>query len=150
MQNNRLNSQGFTLLEIMVVVVILSILALYVGPKIIGEPEKARINMAKMQIRSIENALKMYKLDNGVYPSTEQGLEALVQPPGVGQLAKNWKKGGYMDKGKIPKDPWQNDYIYLSPGVQNTDSIDLMSYGPDGQPGGEDENADVTNWEIDE
>lgn len=149
MQNNRLNSRGFTLLEIMVVVVILSILALYVGPKIIGEPEKARVNMAKMQIRSIENALKMYKLDNGVYPSTEQGLEALVQPPGVGQLAKDWKKGGYMDKGKIPKDPWHNDYIYLSPGVQNTDSIDLMSYGPDGQPGGEDENADINNWEID-
>ncbi len=149
MQNNRLNDLGFTLLEIMVVVVILSILALYVGPKIIGEPEKARINMAKMQIRSIENALKMYKLDNGVYPSTEQGLEALVQPPGVGKLAKNWRKGGYMDKGKIPKDPWQNDYIYLSPGVQNTDSIDLMSFGPDEQPGGEDENADINNWELD-
>jgi general secretion pathway protein G len=101
-----------------------------------------------MQIKSIETALKMYKLDNGAYPSTEQGLEALVQSPEVGQLANNWKKGGYLEKGKVPKDPWGNDYIYLSPGAHNTDDFDLLSYGPDGQPGGEEENADINNWEL--
>jgi len=109
MLNKKLDDQGFTLLEIMVVVVIISILALYVGPKIMGEPQKARINQAKLQIKSIETALKMYKLDNGVYPSTEQGLEALVQPPEVGQLAKKWRKGGYLEKSAVPKDPWDND-----------------------------------------
>lgn len=148
MSDKKLYSQGFTLIEIMVVVVILSILALYVGPKIIGRPQEARINAAVMQIKSIETALKMYKLDNGEYPSTEQGLEALVQSPEVGQLANNWKKGGYLEKGKVPKDPWGNDYIYLSPGAQNTDDFDLLSYGPDGQPGGEEENADINNWEL--
>lgn len=147
MKDNR-NERGFTLLEIMVVVVILSILALYVGPKIIGRPQEARINAARMQIQSIETALKLYKLDNGVYPSTEQGLEALVQPPEVGQLAKTWRKGGYLEKTKVPKDPWGYDYIYLCPGVNNQDEFDLMSYGPDGQPGGEDENADINNWEM--
>jgi len=144
----KMNNSGFTLIEIMVVVVILSILALYVGPKIIGRPQEARITSAKMQIKSIETALKMYKLDNGVYPTTEQGLEALVQPPEVGQIANKWKKGGYLEKGKVPKDPWGNDYIYLSPGVNNIDDFDLTSYGPDGQPGGEDENADINNWEL--
>jgi len=148
MLKKKLDDQGFTLLEIMVVVVIISILALYVGPKIMGEPQKARINQAKLQIKSIETALKMYKLDNGVYPSTEQGLEALVQPPEVGQLAKKWRKGGYLEKSAVPKDPWDNDYIYLSPGVNNPDGFDLMSYGPDGEPGGEDENADINNWDI--
>ncbi len=148
MLKKSLNEQGFTLLEIMVVVVILSILALYVGPKIIGRPQEARINAAVMQIKSIETALKMYKLDNSVYPTTEQGLEALVLAPEVGNLARNWRKGGYMDKGKIPKDPWGNDYVYLSPGVNNPDDFDMSSYGPDGQPGGEDENADINNWEL--
>ena len=144
----KMNHSGFTLIEIMVVVVILSILALYVGPKIIGRPQEARINAAMMQIKSMETALKMFKLDNGEYPSTEQGLEALVQPPETGQIANNWKKGGYLEKGKVPKDPWGNEYIYLSPGANNTDDFDLMSYGPDGQPGGEDENADINNWEL--
>jgi general secretion pathway protein G len=145
-KDNR-NERGFTLLEIMVVVVILSILALYVGPKIIGRPQEARINAAKMQIQSIETALKLYKLDNGVYPSTEQGLDALVQPPEIGQLAKTWRKGGYLEKTKVPKDPWGNDYVYLCPGVNNPEEFDLMSYGVDGQPGGEGENADINNWE---
>ena len=148
MLGKNINHQGFTLLEIMVVVVIISILALYVGPKIMGEPQKARINQARLQIKSIETALKMYKLDNGVYPSTEQGLEALVQAPEVGQLAKKWRKGGYLEKSAVPKDPWGNDYIYLSPGVNNPDGFDLLSYGPDEEPGGEDENADINNWDI--
>ncbi len=147
MSKNRLNDQGFTLLELMVVVIILGILAVYVAPKFMGAPQEARINAAKVQIKSMETALKMYKLDNGIYPSTEQGLEALVQPPEVGQLPKKWRKGGYLEKG-VPKDPWGNEYIYLSPGVNNTDSFDLFSYGPDEQPGGEDENKDITNWET--
>ena len=147
MLNKKMKNQGFTLLEIMVVVVILSILAMYVGPKIIGRPQEARINAALMQIKSLESALKMYKLDNGIYPSTDQGLDSLVQPPEVGQLARNWKKGGYLEKNKVPKDPWGNEYIYLSPGVINTDDFDLISYGPDGQPGGDAEDADINNWE---
>ncbi len=142
------DNQGFTLIEIMVVVVIISIMAMYVGPKIMGRPQEAKINSTAIQIKSIETALNMYKLDTGTYPTTEQGLDALVQPPEVGQLAKNWKKGGYMDKGKVPKDPWKNEYIYISPGINNSDSFDLSSYGPDGQPGGEDENKDINNWEI--
>ncbi len=148
MIRKKMNNRGFTLLEIMVVVVILSILALYVAPKIIGRPQEARINAAKIQIKSLETALKMYKLDNGTYPSTEQGLDALVQAPETGQLAKKWRKGGYLEKGRVPKDPWGNEYIYLCPGVHNPDSFDLLSYGPDGEPGGEEENADITNWEI--
>ena len=148
MLNKKIKDRGFTLLEIMVVVVILSILAMYVGPKIIGRPQEARINAALMQIKSLESALKMYKLDNGIYPSTDQGLDALVQPPEVGQIARNWKKGGYLEKNKIPKDPWGNEYIYLSPGAINADDFDLISYGPDGQPGGDDEDADINNWEL--
>ncbi len=146
MSNTKLNNQGFTLLEIMVVVVILSILAIYVGPKVMGKPQEARINAANLQIKSFESALKFYKMHNFAYPSTEQGLDALVSPPETGQLPKNYQKGGYMDK--IPKDPWGNDYIYLSPGAQNADGFDLMSYGPDEQPGGEDENADINNWNL--
>ena len=148
MLNKKIKDRGFTLLEIMVVVVILSILAMYVGPKIIGRPQEARINAALMQIKSLESALKMYRLDNGIYPSTDQGLDALVQPPEAGQLARNWKKGGYLEKNKVPKDPWGNEYIYLSPGAINTDDFDLISYGPDGQPGGDAENADINNWEL--
>jgi general secretion pathway protein G len=99
----------------------------------------------RIQIESIETALKLYRLDNGEYPSTEQGLEALVEPPTAGQLPKAWRKGGYLEKGKVPKDPWGNDYIYLCPGLH--DDFDLMSYGADGEPGGEDNNADINSWE---
>ena len=101
---------------------------------------------ARVQIESIETALKLYKLDNGSYPSTEQGLQALVEAPSVGQLAKAWRDGGYLEKGRVPKDPWDNEFIYLSPGV-NSD-FDLISYGADGEPGGEDINEDVNNWEL--
>ena len=103
---------------------------------------------ARVQIESIETALKLYKLDNGSYPSTEQGLQALVDPPAAGALAKHWRKGGYLEKGKVPKDPWENEFVYLSPGIYG--DFDLMSYAKDGQPGGEDENVDVTNWESEE
>ncbi len=140
------DNRGFTLLELLVVIVILGILAGFVGTKIMGRPEEARRMKAKTQIVSLETALKMYKLDNGSYPTTEQGLQALVEAPAVGEMAPNWRKGGYLEKGKVPKDPWGNEYVYLCPGV-NSD-FDLVSYGADGQPEGEDDNADINNWEI--
>ena len=140
------NQRGFTLIELMVVIVILGILAGLIIPRIMGRPEEARRMKARIQIESIETALKLYKLDNGSYPSTEQGLEALVEAPSVGQLPKAWRDGGYLEKGRVPKDPWENEFIYLSPGA-NSD-FDLISYGADGEPGGEDVNADVNNWEM--
>jgi general secretion pathway protein G len=140
------HERGFTLIELMVVIVILGILAGFIVPKIMGRPEEARRMKARVQIESIETALKLYKLDNGSYPTTEQGLQALVEPPSVGELAKHWRKGGYLEKGKVPLDPWENEFIYLSPGVNG--DFDLSSYGKDGQPGGEDVNADINNWEL--
>lgn len=140
------NARGFTLIEIMVVVVILGILVGIVAPRIMGNPEQAKQVKARMQIESISTALKIYKLDNGVYPSTEQGLQALVTPPTSGVLPKKWRKGGYLEKGKVPVDPWDNAFVYLSPGVH--DDFDLTSYGHDGAPGGEDENADINSWEL--
>ena len=144
--NRKLDDRGFTLIEIMIVIVILGILAWQVVPRIMGKPEEARRLKAKMDISSIETALKMYKLDNGVYPSTEQGLQALVEAPTIGQLPRKWRQGGYMEKGRIPKDPWDNDYVYLSPGLHG--DFDLLSYGGDGQPGGEGDNVDINNWEL--
>ena len=141
-----MNQRGFTLIELMVVIVILGILAGLIIPRIMGRPEEARRMKAKVQIESIETALKLYKLDNGSYPTTEQGLQALVEAPTVGQLPKAWREGGYLEKGKVPKDPWDNEFIYLSPGV-NSD-FDLISYGADGEPGGEDINKDINNWEV--
>ena len=141
----RWNNRGFTLIELMVVIVILGILAGLIIPRIMGRPEEARRMKGRIQIESIETALKLYRLDNGEYPSTEQGLDALIEPPTVGKLPKAWRKGGYLEKGKVPKDPWGNDYIYLCPGLH--DDFDLMSYGADGEPGGEDNNADINSWE---
>jgi general secretion pathway protein G len=140
-------NRGFTLIELMVVVVILGILALYIGPKIMGEPEKAKRVKVKMDIASLETALKMYKLDNGVYPSTEQGLQALVEAPESGVIPKKWRKGGYIEKNKVPKDPWGNEFVYISPGLHG--DFDIISFGLDGVPGGEgDDNKDINNWEI--
>jgi general secretion pathway protein G len=140
------NSRGFTLIELMAVIIILGILAGLIIPRIMGTPEEARRTKAKLQIESMETALKMYKLDNGVYPSTEQGLQALVEPPSVGVLPKKWREGGYLEKGRVPKDPWENEFVYLSPGVY--DDYDLSSYGADGQEGGEERDADINSWEI--
>jgi general secretion pathway protein G len=140
------NSRGFTLIELMAVIIILGILAGLIIPRIMGTPEEARRTKAKLQIESMETALKMYKLDNGVYPSTEQGLQALVEPPSVGVLPKKWREGGYLEKGRVPKDPWENEFVYLSPGVY--DDYDLSSYGADGQEGGEGRDADINSWEI--
>ena len=146
MMKRKLDDRGFTLIEIMIVIVILGILAWQVVPRIMGKPEEARRLKARMDISSLETALKMYKLDNGVYPSTEQGLQALVEAPTIGQLPKKWREGGYMEKGRIPRDPWDDDYVYLSPGLHG--DFDIMSYGSDGQPGGEGNNADINNWEL--
>lgn len=146
-RNVKYGNRGFTLIELMVVVIILGILALYIGPKIMGEPEKAKRVKAKMDIATLETALKMYKLDNGMYPSTEQGLQALVEAPETGVIPKNWRKGGYLEKNKVPKDPWGNEFVYISPGVHG--DFDLISYGLDGVPGGEEEDdQDINNWEV--
>jgi len=138
-------NRGFTLIEIMVVIVILGILATLIIPRFMGREEEARRTMARVQMESIETALKLYKLDNGVYPSTEQGLQALVEPPSIGQIPRKWREGGYLEKGKVPPDPWDNDYVYLSPGLHG--DFDLISYGADGEPGGEGNNRDINNWE---
>lgn len=139
-------SGGFTLIELMVVIVILGILAGLIVPRIMSRPGEAKQMKAKIQIQSLETALKLYKLDNGNYPSTEQGLLALVEPPETGAIPKNWKTGGYLEKGRVPKDPWGNEFIYLSPGVNG--EYDIISYGADGVPDGEEENKDINNWEI--
>ena len=140
------DKRGFTLIEIMVVIVILALLAALVGPKIIGRSEDAKIADAKVQIRNMESALKLYKLDSGIYPSTEQGLQALVIKPATGQIPKNYKEGGYLESKQVPKDPWGNDYIYLSPGEHG--DYDLCSLGADGVKGGEGKNADICSWDI--
>ncbi|MFZ4437458.1 MAG: type II secretion system major pseudopilin GspG [Syntrophales bacterium] len=147
MRKMRRNEKGFTLIELMVVIVILGILAGLIVPRIMGRPDEARRAKARIQIESIETALKLYKLDNGNYPTTEQGLQALVETPATGTPLKNWRQGGYLEKGKVPKDPWDNDFIYLSPGANR--DFDLTSRGADGEPGGEGKNKDVNSWESD-
>ena len=134
---------GFTLIEIMVVVVIIGILAAAVVTRVMDNPEKARISMAKSNVQSIKQALDLYKLDNFNYPSTDQGLQALVQKPSGSPEARNWKQGGYLES--LPKDPWDNDYQYLYPGVNA--EVDVFSYGADGRPSGEGAAADIGNWQ---
>lgn len=142
-------SAGFTFIEIMVVVAILAILAALVVPRIMGRTDDAKRTAAKVQIRNIEGALQLYKLDNGIYPTTEQGLKALVEKPSVGVLPKKWKIGGYLPK--LPEDPWGNPYKYLSPVQRGDIKIDyeVTSLGTDGEVGGEGINADITNWNLD-
>lgn len=141
-----MNHRGFTLIEIMVVVIILGILATYVVPKIMGRPEEAKQVKAKLDIASLESALRLYRLDNGIYPTTEQGMQALVEEPETEPSPRKWHTGGYLEKSRLPKDPWGYEYIYLSPGVNG--DYDIISYGADGVPGGEDKNQDINNWEI--
>ena len=136
--------RGFTLLEVMVVVVILGILAALVVPKIISRPDEARAIAAKQDIASLMQALKLYRLDNQRYPSTEQGLQALVARPASAPLAPNWKTGGYVER--VPKDPWGNAYQYLNPGVRG--ELDVFSMGADGASGGEGNDADIGSWNL--
>lgn len=135
--------RGFTLIEIMVVVVILGILAALVVPQVMGRPDQAKVTVAKTDITAIGSSLDMYKLDNGNYPSTQQGLDALVKKPSGNPQAKNWNKDAYLKK--LPVDPWGNPYQYLSPGTKGR--IDLYSFGSDGKEGGTDNDSDIGNWD---
>jgi general secretion pathway protein G len=146
MVGRKRKERGFTLIEILIVIVILSILVWRLAPRIMGKPEEAKQVKAKMDIVALETALKLYKLDSGIYPSTEQGLEALVEAPTIGQVPKKWREGGYLEKRKVPNDPWDNEYVYLSPGLNG--DFDLISYGADGEPGGEGKNKDINNWAL--
>lgn len=137
-------SRGFTLIEVMVVVVILGILAAIIVPRIMGRPEEAKRIKAQVDIKALEEALSLYKLDNGFYPNTEQGIEALVKKPETAPIPKKWKEGGYLPK--VPSDPWGRDYQYLSPGEHG--DFDLYSLGSDGEPGGEGKDADVESWNL--
>lgn len=135
-------SRGFTLVEIMVVVVIIGIMAALVVPKLMGRTDDARITAAKSDIATLMNSLNLYKLDNSRFPTTEQGLQALVSKPTTGPAANGWK--GYIDK--LPKDPWGNPYQYLSPGIRA--EVEVFSYGADGQPGGTGTDADIGSWDL--
>lgn len=141
---SRPRQAGFTLIEIMVVVVILGILATIVVPKLLDRPEQARRTKAEVQIQNISQALGMYKLDNGFFPTTEQGLKALVEKPESGRIPNDYRDGGYLEK--VPQDPWGHPYVYLCPGTHG--DFDLISYGTDGEPGGEGPDADVHSWEL--
>ena len=133
---------GFTLIEVMIVVVILGILAAVVIPRILDRPDQARVTAAKADIAGIQQALKLYRLDNTFYPSTDQGLQALVVKPATTPQPANWKQGGYLER--LPNDPWARPYQYLNPGIKG--EIDIFSLGADGQPGGEGANADIGSW----
>lgn len=141
-----MKNKGFTLIELIVVVFILSLLAAIVAPRFMGRTEDAKVTEAKVQIKNFETALKLFKLDNGFYPSTEQGLEALIEEPSIGRRAENYREGGYLEQKRIPLDPWDNPYIYVSPGLYG--DFDILSLGADGQEGGDDYNADINNWDI--
>lgn len=136
---------GFTLIEVMVVVVILGILAAVVVPRIMSRPDEARVTRAQQDIRVLAAALNLYKLDNFSYPSTEQGLEALVERPGGLPAGARWKQGGYVES--LPADPWGNPYRYLRPGARG--EFDVYSLGADGVPGGQGVDADIGNWSVD-
>jgi general secretion pathway protein G len=137
--------EGFTLLEIMVVIVILGLLAALVVPKLIGRTEEAKQTQTRLQIKNIEQALQLFKLDNGFYPTTDQGIEALVRAPESGRIPKNYRKGGYLDR--VPKDAWDSPYVYTSPGTDDERDYDITSYGADGTPGGDGEDADINSWD---
>jgi len=136
-------ARGFTLIEILVVIVILGILAALIVPRVMDRPDQARAVAAKADIAAIMQGLKLYRLDNGMYPTTDQGLMALVRKPERGDIPRNWKSGGYLER--LPKDPWESDYQYLNPGIRG--EVDVFSLGRDRQPGGEGPDADIGSWQ---
>lgn len=139
-------NEAFTLLEIMVVVLIIGMLMALIAPRILGRFTQAKVDIARMQVTRLGQSLELYKLDNGTYPTSEQGLDALVHEPSSEPRPKRYPAGGYVGADSL-KDPWQQPYRYERPGKNNPQSYDLYSYGDDGQPGGEGENADIGNWE---
>lgn len=144
MQRTSARQQGFTLLELMVVVVILGILAALVVPKIISRPDEARVIAARQDIAGLMQALRLYRLDTQRYPSTEQGLQALIERPSGAPAPDNWKTGGYLER--LPQDPWGTPYGYLNPGLHG--EIDIFSFGADGVSGGEENDADIGSWML--
>jgi len=136
-------ARGFTLIEILVVIVILGILAALIVPRVMDRPDQARAVAARADIAAIMQGLKLYRLDNGMYPTTDQGLVALVRKPERGDIPRNWKSGGYLER--LPKDPWESDYQYLNPGIRG--EVDVFSLGRDRQPGGEGPDADIGSWQ---
>ena len=142
-----MKKNGFTFIELMAVVVVLSILAMIVMPRIFGRVEEAKITAAKVQIKNLSAALSLFYLDNGFYPGTEQGLQSLVEKPTIGKIPNNWKDGGYMEKRQVPDDPWENEYIYFSPGRDEED-YEIISYGRDGKEGGEGPDKDISSSNI--
>ncbi|WP_024904953.1 type II secretion system major pseudopilin GspG [Robbsia andropogonis] len=136
-------ARGFTLIEVMVVIAIIGILATLIVPKIMNRPDQARRVAATQDIATLMQSLKLYRLDNGRYPTTEQGLRALIAKPSTDPVPNNWKDGGYLER--LPNDPWGNPYQYLNPGVHG--EVDVFSYGADGKPGGEGNDADIGSWQ---
>ena len=143
--DKRKRMAGFTLIEIMVVVVILGILAALIVPNIMDRPDMARVTRTRQDIRALQTALNLYRLDNYRYPTTDQGLEALVEQPAIEPLPPAYRKGGYLER--MPKDAWGRPYLYLSPGLHG--EVDISSLGADGQPGGEGVSADIQSWNLD-
>lgn len=136
--------RGFTLIELMVVIVIIAVLASLIVPKVMSRPDEARVAAARQDLGAITQALKLYKLDNMRYPTTEQGLQALVKKPAAAPIPENWKGNGYLEK--LPKDPWGTPYLYLQPGLHG--EIDVISYGANREAGGEGNDADIGSWEL--
>lgn len=150
MQSERERADGFTLIEIMAVVVIIGLLMGIVGTAIVGNIRKARITTTKTQMHALDQALGMYQMDNGRFPTTDQGLRALIEKPSGAPEPYAWRPGGYLAKKELPKDAWNNEFHYASPGEHNPDSFDLWSFGEDGQAGGNDSAADIGNWSTEQ
>lgn len=142
--HRRFTQRGFTLIEIMVVMVILGLLVAIVAPNIMGRSDQAKVTIAETQLKNIQSALDLYRLDNSHYPSTQQGLEALVSRPSGSPEPKNWNQDGYLKS--VPEDPWGNQFQYVSPGTEGP--YDLYSYGADGQEGGDGDAADISVWKT--
>ena len=140
------STSGFTLIELMIVLVILGTLVAIIAPRLMGNTDEAMVTQARVQISNFETALKMYKLHNGFYPTSSQGLSALVTRPASSPEPRKWQKGGYIEKSKIPSDPWKNKYVYASPGIKG--DYDILSYGADGIRGGDEFDTDISNWDV--